>query len=150
MAAAARDQGIVTESGIRDFVGDNHYLRGLAYFRRGAVYDTLRRNDTLLARSQGSGTNEYRVEVRLDEGMPARAHCTCPVGRDGRCKHVAAVLLTWLRAPQDFRDLETACRALRRCTKAQLIELLAEMLRRQPDLQILVERPRLHTPHTKG
>ncbi|HUG90996.1 MAG TPA: SWIM zinc finger family protein [Planctomycetaceae bacterium] len=146
MAVWAR-QGIVTERDIRDFVGDNSFLRGLAYYRRGAVFDTLRRGGTLLARSRGSGKNEYRIELRLDDaGAVEQAHCTCPVGGDGRCKHVAAVLLKWLHSPDVFRDLEDARRVLRRRTKAELIALVDEFLRREPELQLLIEAPRVHVP----
>jgi uncharacterized Zn finger protein len=151
MAAEARHQGIGTEADVRAFVGDNNFLRGLAYYRRGAVFDTLRRNGTLLARSRGSGSNEYRIAARLDEeGAIEHAHCTCPVGGGGRCKHVAAVLLAWLHAPGTFRDLEDARRVLRRRTKAELIALVDEFLRREPDLQLLIDAPRLHAPPPKG
>src|SRR5204862_750896 len=96
---------------------------------------------TLQARCQGSQPEPYRVRVTLEAGEVSDAHCSCPVGGGGACKHVAAVLLAWVHTPAVFRDAEPIEEALQRRSKEELIALIRQMLRRQPDLEMLLEAP---------
>ena len=66
--------------------------------------------------------------VQLDAGEIADAHCSCPVGGGGRCKHVAALLLTWQAKPETFAPVEDLAQALERRSKAELIALIQQML----------------------
>jgi hypothetical protein len=71
--------------------------RARGYLAR--VRNPARKGQTLTAEVQGSRL--YRVEIDV---APAgiTAQCSCPYNRDGYCKHVGAVLLTWIAAPRSF------------------------------------------------
>lgn len=65
----------------------------------------------------------------------------CPVGEGGYCKHVAAVLLAWCHRSEQFRPLDDLDDGLERRTKAELVALVKQMLRREPDLELLLDVP---------
>ncbi|HVL24803.1 MAG TPA: SWIM zinc finger family protein [Thermomicrobiales bacterium] len=90
-----RDVGARTDSGSFSRI----------YFRQGHIQDTALRGTTLQALCHGSGIVPYHVSATLalrgEEGENPRAFaCTCP--RGGFCKHVVALLLTWLDDPARF------------------------------------------------
>lgn len=136
---------------IRDWVGAQSFQRAQRYFRDGAVLETLRRGTTLKARCEGSQPEPYQVEATLSVKGIADAHCSCPVGGGGRCKHVAAALLAWAHNPEDFVEMEDIDSALERRSKGELIVLIKQMLRQEPDVESLLymlppERGRRSSP----
>jgi uncharacterized Zn finger protein len=131
----------VTEKTIRSRVGDRSFAAGESYFRGGAVFNARRQGRTLKARCQGSRDAAYQAEVTFDDKGIAEAECSCPVGDGGHCKHVAAVLLNWRSRPKDFAELEELDVTLERRSKAELIALVKQLLRREPDLELLLEAP---------
>src|SRR5438046_357196 len=88
------------ERDIRALVGDPRFDRGQACFAAGAVFDPRRSGPALRARCEGSGGEWYRLEATLDVRGVSHARCSCPVGAEGDCKHVAAMLLAWQHAPE--------------------------------------------------
>jgi hypothetical protein len=131
----------VTEKTIRGRVGERSLSLGERYFRNGSVFNMRRQGRTLKARCQGSHDEAYRVEVTLGDKGVAEADCSCPVGGGGHCKHVAAVLLAWRHEPDEFTEVEELDQALGRRSKEELIALIKQMLRRQPDLELLLDMP---------
>ncbi len=129
----------ISTGDIRAVVGDAAFQRGERYFRDGAIYDPRRQGSALKARCEGSHDNAYRVEVTFDDKGIKSTDCSCPVG--SYCKHVAALLLTWLDRPGDFAALEDFDAALQRRTKDELIALVKQMLRQEPDLDALLQTP---------
>ncbi|MFF2494595.1 SNF2-related protein [Agromyces sp. NPDC058064] len=88
----------VEELAIARLVGPLSLSRGRTVERSGAVEELVWEpaGFRLGAVVRGSSAESYRVNVRLDLGIPGRTTilsgtCSCPVGRN--CKHVAAVLL---------------------------------------------------------
>src|SRR5947209_4304223 len=65
-----------------------------------SVLSPMRVGNTLTA--QVRDHQLYDVEVELGPGSLA-ATCTCPYSWAGHCKHVAAVLLKWIEAPNVFK-----------------------------------------------
>jgi len=128
-----------TEETIRAQIGAESFRRGEHYFRGGMIFNARRAGTTLQAQCHGSGGNIYRVRATIEEGTIADADCSCPVG--GHCKHIAALLLTWLNQPDDFRAIEETDTPLERRTKEELIALIKQMLLRAPDLESLLELP---------
>jgi uncharacterized Zn finger protein len=61
------------------------------------------------------------------------------VGDGGHCKHAAALLLTWLDQPDEFREVEDLSKSLDRFSKEELIALIGRMTARYPDLNTLLE-----------
>jgi hypothetical protein len=92
----------ITVTDIQGWTGSASFGKGQAYFRQGAILEPRRQGWTLKARCLGSSAPSYRVEATMgDEGI-AEADCSCPVGSGGHCKHIAALLLTWLDDPDAF------------------------------------------------
>ena len=98
----------ITEEDVRDFVGEGSFQRGQKYFRDNRIFDTRRAGMALKAKCEGSRSTPYRVEVTFDNTGIEDTDCLCPVG--GYCKHVVALLLTWLAEPDEFieqQDIDT-------------------------------------------
>jgi uncharacterized Zn finger protein len=131
----------ITENEIRARVGERSFERGEDYYADGAIRAPYRQGMTLKARCEGTSGGPYRVEVTFDEGGIASAHCSCPVGDGGSCKHVAALLLTWKNRPKDFKEIEETDRALEGRSREELVALIKLMLRREPDLEVLLDAP---------
>jgi uncharacterized Zn finger protein len=137
-------------SDVQDWVGSASFSRSESYFQQGMIIEPRRQEMTLMARCLGSSAPYYRVEITLNEDGIVEADCSCPVGAGGHCKHVAAILLTWLDSPEVFKqstDLETE---LEQLSKAELIALIRQMLRRYPDLKFLLELPSPTTDSIKA
>ena len=129
------------QAAIRAWVGDASFERGRSYARADAVFNPYRQGTTLKALCQGSLPQPYRVQATLGPGGVAAAQCSCPVGSDGRCKHVAALLLAWLDDPARFVEIEDLETALERRSKAELIALIRQMVARAPELETLIGLP---------
>ena len=71
------------------------FERGRTYFDSGMVETVVQRGDRLFAEVLGSEEDLYHVGVAFQEG-DFNAHCTCPYDWGGYCKHIVAVLLTWI------------------------------------------------------
>ena len=126
----------ITEEDVRDLVGEGSFQRGERYFRGGRIFDTRQAGMTLKAKCEGSRSTPYRVEVTFNNQGIAETDCSCPVG--GYCKHVVALLLTWLEQPEEFLEQRDIDSILEQCDKAELITLIKQMLRREPDLEYLL------------
>lgn len=131
----------LSEEDVRSRVGTQSFERGYRYFHDGAIFDARRQGMVLKAYCEGSQPQPYRVRVTFDPGGIQEAHCSCPVGGSGYCKHVAALLLTWLYCSGDFREVEELDTTLERRSKGELIALIKQMLLRQPELEVLFETP---------
>jgi uncharacterized Zn finger protein len=132
---------VLSEKAIRDHVGERNFNVGREYQQDGSIFSPRREGATLKARCQGSSGGPYRVEATLTEGGVASSDCSCPVGGGGHCKHVGALLHAWRESPDEFREVEEVDTALGRRSKAELIALIKLMLRREPDLEVLLEAP---------
>ena len=123
---------------VEEWVGEQSLKRGRPYARNGSVRYPHREGLTLRALVQGTAAHPYRVTVTLGKQGIRNAECSCPVGDDGRCKHVAAPLLTWLDRPETFAEAESEEAALQRLSKDELIALVRRIERRFPEVQQLI------------
>lgn len=132
----------ITEETIRNHVGEQSFKRGQQYYRNNSISNQRRQGSVLKARCTGSYRNAYQIQVKLGRTKAiSSARCSCPVGSGGYCKHVAALLLTWLHTPDTFHLVQRTDDALEVRSKAELITLIKHMLKRQPDLELLLETP---------
>jgi uncharacterized Zn finger protein len=131
----------VTKAQIRDWVGETSFARGETYFEGEAIEHARLQGATLKALCQGSQPQPYRVEVTFDAQGIASAGCSCPVGDGGHCKHVAALLLTWIHTPEAFDPQPPPEDRLEEMSKAELIVLIRRMLKTDPDLEDLLDLP---------
>ncbi len=92
----------VTDREVQTLCQPDDYRNGEAYFSQNKVSDTWQTETGLHAQVAGSGSKPYQVSVTL-EGETFVPRCTCPAHRRRPfCKHVAAALITWVRAPERF------------------------------------------------
>ncbi len=129
----------VSEETISDWVSSRSFQLGRSYFENEAIFDLRRQGRSLKARCQGSMPQPYRLGVAFGAEGIEEANCSCPVGDGGHCKHVGALLLTWLDQPDAFRVVAEPDADLEQRSKEELIALIKQMLRLQPDLETLLE-----------
>lgn len=131
----------LTLADVRDWVGQREIDKGLPYAQGGAIVQPRRQGTTLKAQCWGTAPSPYRVTATLGETGIVKSDCSCPVG--GRCKHVAALLLTYLQDPEGFTEVEALRAPLEKRSKDELIALIEKMLERYPELERLVELPQV-------
>lgn len=98
-----------------------------------------RQGHRLTAECAGTLQPFYRVTVELDEGGVRAASCTCPYELDGYCKHIVAVLLTYLHRPNEFAEQQPLEELLADLDRDELFALVQNLLQRQPELYDLVD-----------
>lgn len=131
----------LTERAIRDWTGTHSIQKAGGYASSDAIIDPVAQGDTLKARVQGTADRPYRVWARVVGGRVQDADCSCPVGDGGRCKHVAALLMTFREDPEVFTEVEEADANLQGRDKPELIALIKLMLRKAPELESLLAAP---------
>jgi hypothetical protein len=88
----------LTEQMVIPYFTQNAWKKGVAM--QAQVYDPVRAGATLRAHVLGDAM--YTVEVTaLEDGITGA--CNCPSGGPGLCKHAAALLVRWFRAPKTFK-----------------------------------------------
>jgi len=132
----------ITEGQIRARAGDKSFARGESYYRDEAVFDLVQRGDVIEGLCQGSMPSPYQVRARLGKQGITETFCTCEYDFGGDCKHIIALLLTYLHQPNKFEQRQSTDDVLTAWDKNELISLIREMVTRYPDLQILIDRPR--------
>ena len=128
----------ITEKQICAIASGESFTRGAIYYQDGSICRPKRRGKMLYADCQG--TSLYRVMVELDKNGIGATSCTCPYDWGGACKHIVALLLTWLNNPGRFKTQESAAGLLTGMNKEQLVEIIEAVLRRDPDLYDVIQR----------
>jgi len=122
------------------------FSRGKTYFRGKRIFNAVRRGDLLRARCHGSSGGPYLVEATLAPAdkpksrNPVKYLCNCP--RGGFCKHVVALLLTWIDKPELFDVRPPIADFLEGMGREELVALIEAMLAADPNLEPLIELPR--------
>lgn len=128
----------LTEADVKRYIASPYFERGQSYYRNGHIFDTARRGNQLEGYCEGSAPEPYRIVVTLEKnGISYR--CSCPMG--GGCKHTAALLLAWVHHPDSFSAREPIDQTLASKDKDELIALIQEMLKREPELERLLDLP---------
>lgn len=135
-------RGALSEAAIREWVGEASFQRSRDYLRNDSLVNLRIQGGTLKAQCYGSSDEPYRVAATIDaRGAILSASCSCPVGGGGHCKHVAAMLRTFIADPAEFTPIEELDQALARRSKEELISLIRAMLAQTPELELLLELP---------
>lgn len=134
-------QSEITLAQIRARANSQSFTRGEQYFRQNAISSTVKRGNTIEADCTGSRSRPYHVKATLNETGIQNTACTCQYSYEGDCKHIVALLLHYLKRPNDFEERSSIENALQKRTKEELIKLIQTMVRHYPDLQALVDRP---------
>jgi uncharacterized Zn finger protein len=133
----------LTEEIIRGRANAQSYQKGLDYYDGNAIYDptwqAAPNGIVLMAHCEGSDDNSYRLRVELDPGGVQSASCTCPYDWGGDCKHIIALLLMYLRQPEEFTEQKGLDVLLAGLEKADLLALITRLVQNNPDLYDEVE-----------
>ncbi len=129
----------ITEATIRSLATAKSFERGQDYYEGGAVYDLQKRGDFLTAEVEGSSYEPYRVIIQLAGDQIISTDCTCPYDWGGDCKHIVAVLLTYLHQPDRVTERPPVEELLGQLERDELLELLTGILSDQPRLVDWVE-----------
>jgi uncharacterized Zn finger protein len=129
----------LTEATIRSLASAQSFSRGQEYLSTGAVLGIERRGEYLLAEVEGSSYEPYQVTVKLDAGGILEATCTCPYDWGGYCKHIVAVLLTYIHRPERVRERPTIDTLLSGLDRESLVGLVSDLLAAHPRLADWVE-----------
>jgi uncharacterized Zn finger protein len=129
----------LTEAHVRELASEKSFDRGEAYYHDGSVLEPVRQGRDLRAQCQGSDYEPYQVSATLGKSGIAETSCTCPYDYGGICKHIVALLLTYVHEPQAFRPIPPLATLLAGRSREELIALVGEMIKREPELLSLVE-----------
>ena len=138
----------LTENDIRVLASPQSFERGFNYFHNDALFNTRRVGNDLRGHCHGSSYTPYRVSAQLGLGGFITAHCTCPYDWGGICKHIVALLLAWAHTPDVFQSVAPTDERLANKSKEELVALIQEMLKREPDLERLLDLPLQPDPET--
>ena len=133
-------QPSLTESDIRDVVDSGSWSRGRGYFSSGRLIHPQRQGDTLRGECVGSAPRPYRVEATVNQHGIQHNRCSCPLG--GSCKHVVALLLTYVHQPEAFVETATLAEALAERSREELIALIGQIVEQHPEAERLISLPR--------
>ena len=123
----------VTEDLILTKVNEKSFERGKEYYDWGMVESVVKRGDRLFAEVLGSEEDPYHVGVTLAEG-DFEASCTCPYDWGGYCKHIVAVLFTWIRDKESVAEGTSLEELLSRLDTDNLKDLVIRMVEADPGL----------------
>lgn len=129
----------LTEAHVRGLASERSFERGEAYYRDGAVLEPVRQSLELRAQCEGSDYEPYRVGATLTRSGIAETSCTCPYAYGGICKHIVALLLTYVHEPRAFRSIPPLPVLLAGRSREELLALIDELVKYEPELLSLVE-----------
>jgi uncharacterized Zn finger protein len=124
----------LTEAIIRAGATGKSFQRGLELYHGGAVERATIQGHTLSGECLGTHSPYYRVQAEIDSGGVRSAACTCPYDWGSYCKHVVALLLTYLHEPGQFLARKEPADLLRDLDRERLLALLVKLLEKQPEL----------------
>ena len=138
--AAMGDNISLTKRQIEERAYGKSFHRGEILYETGAISSPVRRGDEISARCRGSYPEPYRVWATFIDAEIAAVSCSCEYDWGGDCKHIVALLLTYLHEPERFQQRKTLRDELMSREKRDLIDIIEEMIVRYPDLEEIVER----------
>src|SRR3989304_5589117 len=124
----------LTESMIRAGADPQSFQRGKALYEDDAISNGSLQGNTLSGDCEGTSAPYYRVRVTLDEAGIRDADCTCPYEYGGYCKHIVALLLTYLHRPKQFALPPKPAHLRADLSRDELVALFTALLKRQPEL----------------
>ncbi len=139
----------LTESMIRAGATEQSFQRGQEYYHAGAISNGSIQGNMLSGECEGTSAPYYHVRVTLDEGGIASTSCTCPYEFGGYCKHVVALLLTYVHDRKQFTERAEPADLLADLDRDKLIALLTGLMRDRPELYDWIEAA-LAVPSTQG
>jgi len=129
-----KGQTRLTEDMLRSLSTEQSFERGRQYYRAGAIQNAACQGDVLTAVCEGSSAPAYRLRVELDQAGVRTASCTCPYDWGGLCKHLVALLLTYIHQPEIFSERGPIADLLKGLDREDLVALIEKLASRDPNL----------------
>lgn len=129
----------ITEADVRGLASEKSFERGESYYQDETILDPIRQGMELRAYCEGSEYEPYHLSVTLAKEGVKDASCTCPYDWGGICKHLVALLLTYVYNPDLFRVVPVLKEMLAQSSKEELIAIINQMIKREPKLMSIVE-----------
>ena len=129
----------ITEETLEALSTLQSYQRGYDLYLDDAVTDTFLLGNKLNGRCQGRMVPFYDVEVELDENSIREAYCSCPYDSSGLCKHIIALLLTYINEPEKFGIRQGIREKLSGLDRDALADLIIQLSEKNSDLYTLVQ-----------
>ena len=129
----------LTPHQIRSRCTAQSFERGVEYFHAGAIGNPVLQDWRLSAKCQGSLSRPYRTSVELMPTGIVSARCSCPYDADGDCKHIVALLLTYIEAPETICRIDDLLATLALKPKSSLLQIISALLKRNPELAPIVQ-----------
>lgn len=130
----------LTEEDLEQYVFGPSLERGYDYYEQSRVLRVVRRGNRLRAEVAGSQYEPYGVTVDLNESGLVTAFCSCPYDWGGYCKHIVAVLLTYIHSPEEIIQRPELDTLLADLDRDRLRDLLTSLVHVQPDLLDFIEK----------
>jgi len=127
----------ITEAEIRSLATARSYERGEDYYYTHAVTDLQKRGDMVSADVSGSSYEPYHVTIDVVEDEIISTFC--PYDWGGICKHIVAVLLSYVHQPEQVDKRPSVQELIANVNAADLREVLTDLLTAEPHLIDLVE-----------
>ncbi len=133
----------LSEADLQGYSDVASFRKGYDYYLQHAIVEPTLSGSVLRAFCQGSSGRSYRVEATLLPAGDKSAHkvvsagCSCPQG--GFCKHLVALLLTWVHQPERFVVRSRLMGRLDEKSREELLGLLEQLVQRQSDIESMVE-----------
>ena len=124
----------ITENILKSSSSPESFRRGHELYLSDAIFDTFRQSDLLIGKCEGSSAPFYYLNVQLDEGGIQEASCTCPYDWGGYCKHIIALVLTYIYHPDAFIEQKNIKELLDDLEKDALVRLIVKMVDKNPDI----------------
>ena len=131
---------------VKELCSRQVFERGLAYFREGRASNTQIHGVTLRGDVQGSESRIYRVKIEYGgKNGKLIPKCTCPFDQEEFCKHSITLLLHWIHRREEFLNVDLVLKELRNKSKEELLTLVEESIRMNPDIILHVSSPHSKT-----
>lgn len=128
------------ETTLRYHATAKSFQRGEEYYRRGAVVDLCQRGNCLCGEVEGNEVEPYHINIEFDAGGVTETECTCEYSFEGWCKHIVAVALTCIRAPEKIHQGLSLNELLDRLNHVQTQTLVQELVANAPELLNQIDR----------
>lgn len=125
---------IVTEKYLQSLSSSESFARGYELYLSDAVFETMKQCDLLIGKCMGTSAPFYQLRIRLGKVGIQDASCTCSYDLGGYCKHVIALILTYIHNPQIFIEQKRIDEMLNDMDRDALLHLIEEMVEKDPSL----------------
>ncbi len=140
----------LTESIVRALTTPRSFSRGQELYDADAISNAARQGNVLTAHCEGTMAPYYRVTVTLDDAGVSEANCDCEYEYGGYCKHIVALLLTYIHKPKSFIARQAPEELLNNLSREELRALTLKLMTREPELydwiQATTAAPNLEKP----